>query len=529
MSSKCKAPIPKGFEAQLTDQDQALLRQLAYGLEQRSAATPSFASQAILRQIIGRSTGKHRKRKLVGFIIACAAIAGTPYMVKPTISAFRGKAKPVVVATSSSVVPKYIVGGLDEKDVENAYVSDTKRPRTSGTKLLRLRKGDASIDIATFGGYSDFKDPNGENVEVTPVQIGTAQGKKIVFPQVNSIGKKATYFEWSVPEGQLSATSEGVNEPELLSVLASISRTPFSSGQETVLSVANKNGFVQVGESTDPGWDYFIRYGPKRNFILYVSPADSLAEDSFAQAKKVTGSIGRQYAVSETFESLSFLTWIDSTGFVLHFGSNTNGITKALTDEQFNELVRLADSVREVDDATFATVITSRSFPNATNVSKVPRRAPKANVLSGTIDGVDWTLTAGETPLEKECQKITFSGSAEPFTDCVVENPKSEFVSLGAQSVGSANPKTLVFGVVKDTLEIIRVRNSEGTVVGEDFSIENSYLDGRAFAIELPAGTTGEVSIEGYSYDDDVADNLPEGQFLPDEAKPLATKTLTVK
>ena len=35
--------------------------------------------------------------------------------------------------------------------------------------------------------------------------------------------------------------------------------------------------------------------------------------------------------------------------------------------------------------------------------------------------------------------------------------------------------------------------------------------------------------MEGYSYDDDVADGLPEGQFLSNYAKPLATKTLAVE
>jgi hypothetical protein len=192
-------------------------------------------------------------------------------------------------------------------------------------------------------------------------------------------------------------------------------------------------------------------------------------------------------------------------------------------------MVKLADSVREVDDETFARVVTSHSFMNNSTFSNVPKKVPAANVLEGTIDGVTWKLTAGETPVEKQCQKLTFSGPEEPFTDCIPENPKAEFVSLGAASVGAPNPKTVVFGVVKDTLEIIRVRNNEGVVVGEDFSIENGYLDGRAFAIELPANTEGQLTVEGYSYDDDVADSLPENQFLPDEAKPLATTTIDVK
>jgi hypothetical protein len=521
---------PEDFETQLTAEDHALVLQLTYGLEQRSATAPTVASEAILRNITGRSAAvdRNRKRKLARFTVAVATLAGTPFVVRPAITVLRGEERPVVVATSSSAMPKYIVSGLDEKDIQSAYVSDPKAPRSFGTKQLRLRRGNASIEIATFGGHDQYQGPNGEEPEVTSVQIGAIAGKRVVLPSGNSIDEATTFYNWSVPEGELSASAEGIIEPELLPILASITRTPFAAAQETIITIGTKNGFVQVGEATDPVWQYFVSYGPRRSFSFDVSPGSSLAEDSYAQAKKVQGTTGRDYAVSG---NNAHLTWIDATGAVLRFGVGVmEGGAKPLSDGQFNEMVKLADSVIEVDDDTFAKVVTSRMFKNRNNsFGTSPRKAPTANVLDGTIDGVPWRLTAGETPLEKECQKITFSGPAKPVTDCIPENPKDEFVSLGAASVGAADPKTVVFGVVKDTLEIIRVRNSAGAVLAEDFSIENGYLDGRAFAIELPADTIGEVTIEGYSYDDDVADGLPEGQFLPDDAKPLAGKTLTVE
>ncbi len=518
------------FETALSPADHALLLQLTNGLEQRSAAAPAFASEAILRQIMGNTprTGKHRKRKLAGFTVAVAGLAAMPFVVRPAITAIRGKEEPVVVSTSSSAIPKYIVGGLDEKDIQTAYFYGPKTLQSFGTKQLRLRRGKASIDVATFGGFSNYQSPNGENATITPIQIGAHQGKRIVLPPGTS-NEIHTQYEWSVPEGELSASAEGIREPELLDILASITRTTFNSAAETVITVGNKTGFVLAGEATDPAWTYFIMYGPKRQFRFAVSPASSLAEDSFAQAKKVKGVSGREYGIGATWRGrASSLTWIDSTGVELLLGMNVDtGL--AVTDQQFNELVKLADSVREVDDETFAKVVAHRSMVNNINFSNVPKKAPMANVLDGTIDGVAWKLTAGETPLGKECQKIILSGPTKPFNDCIPENPKDDFVSLGAANVGTSNPKTVVFGVVKDTMEIIRVRNSEGTLIGEDFSIENGYLDGRAFAIELPAAVTGELTIEGYSYDNDVAESLPETQFLPNDAKPLASKTVSVK
>ncbi len=534
VSSTLTAPTPEDFETQLTASDRDLLVQLTSGLERRSAAAPNFASEAILRNITSRSVAvkKNRKRKLVGFTVAVATMAGTPFVVRPAITALRGKEKPVVVATSTSAIPKYIVGGLAEKDIQSLYVSDPKTLRNFGAKQLRLRKGTATIDVSTFGGPTiNARGPNGEPAEVTPMQIGTVQGKRIIIPSGKSVGERAPVYVWTLPEGELTASATGIDEPNLIAILSSIRRTPFNSGQETVVTIGDKNGFVLVGEASDPAWQYFVGYGPSRNFSFNVGPINTFVEDTYAHTDKIKGLSGREYAVGSIYGHRSYLTWLDSNGAVLNFGSFDAG-AKPMTESQFDEMVKLADSVREVDDATFAKLVTSRSFLIGMHASNVPKKVPAAIVLDGIVDGVNWKLTSGETPVEtaeKACSKITFSGPAKPFTDCVPENSKEEFVSLGAASVGTASPKTVVFGVAKDTLEIIRVRNSEGTVVGEDFSIENSYLDGRAFAIELPSITTGEVTIEGYSYDDDVADNLPEGQFLPDDAKPLATKTLNVK
>lgn len=523
------------FETTLTPADKALLLQLTNGLEQRSAATPSFASETILRKITGTgsaagaSTDRNRKRKLTAFTVAVAGLATTPFVVRPAITAIRDKEKPVVVATSSSTMPKFIVGGLDEKEILNAFVFPPNTARFDFGKVVRLRKGNSSIDIATQGGYVDTRGPNGEKAEITSVQIGSVEGRRSVLPT----DKSAMFYEWTLPEGQLSASAAGVSELELLTILASVTRTAFRSGLEDMVSIGDQRGFIRVGESSGNGWSYSVTYGPKRKFSFFVGVADSLAEDSFAHARKITSPAGRQYAVAGP-QGRSYLSWIDPIGAQLTFGltlfiGKDFARTEPLTDEQFNDMVKLADSVREVDDETFAKLIVSHSFMNNGSFSSVPKKAPAANVLDGTIDGVAWKLTAGETPLEKECQKITFSGPEKPFNDCIPENPKDEFVSLGAANVGSSNPKTVVFGVVKDTMEIIRVRNSAGDLIGEDFSIENGYLDGRAFAIELPTNVTGELTIEGYSYDDDVADSLPEAQFLPNDAKPLTAKTVTVK
>jgi hypothetical protein len=528
------------FETTLTLADQVLLLQLTKGLEQRSASTPSFASEAILRQITGTghaaaaSQDRNRKRKLAGFTIAIAGLTATPFVVRPAITAIRGQEKPVIVATSTSAMPMFIVGGLEEKEILSAYVKGANAPWGLGSKTLRLRKGNASIDISTYGGTVDYQDPNNEKNEITPIQIGAVQGRRVVLPSGDSTDAANTFYEWNLPAGHLYASAAGVTETELLTILGSVNRTPFDPKTEILMTIGNKSGFVQVGESADPIWYYSVTYGPTRKFSFDVRPSDSLAEDSFTFATKFRSPTGREYVVSGPSGGRTFLTWLDSRGSQLHFGVTfTSEIefknAKPLTDDQFNEMVKLADSVREVDDETFAKVVTSHSFMSNSTKSNVPKKAPMANVLDGTIDGVAWKLTAGETPLEKECQKITFSGPSKPFNDCIPENPKDDFVSLGAANVGSANPKTVVFGVVKDTMEIIRVRNSEGTVIAEDFSIENGYLDGRAFAIELPTNVTGELTIEGYSYDDDVADSLPEGQFLPDEAKPLTTKTVSVE
>lgn len=522
-------------ENTLSPEDRALLLQLTNGLEQRSATTP-FASETVLHQITGQSLNtvidKSRRRRRVGLTVALAGLAATPFVVRPAITALRGKEQPVKVSTSSSAMPKFIVGGLEEEEIMHAFVFspiDKGMSGPTGSKLVRLRKGNASIDIATYGGTFDYRTTDEKNAVVTPVQIGAVTGKRVVLPS----NKPTKSYEWSLPEGQLSASAQAVSEPELLTILASVTRTQFSSDRETSIAIGDQRGFIRVGESSDKEWGYSVNYGPKRKFTFFVEPTDILLEDTFARANKTTSPAGRQYAVDGPDGRRSYLTWIDLSGVQISFGVSYSDQkdfenSKPLTDEQFNELMKLADSVRQVDDETFAKVVTSHSFMS-NSPSKIPKKAPMANVLDGTIDGVAWKLTAGETPLEKECQKITFSGPSKPFNDCISANPKDEFVSLGAANVGSANPRTVVFGVVKDTVEIIRVRNSAGDVIGEDFSIENSYLDGRAFAIELPNSVTGELTIEGYSYDDDVADSIPETQFLPNDAKPLATKTVTVK
>ena len=196
--------------------------------------------------------------------------------------------------------------------------------------------------------------------------------------------------------------------------------------------------------------------------------------------------------------------------------------SKPLTDAQFNEMVRLADTVREVDDETFAMVVT-RQLQQDSEESTAGQCARRNDRRSG-LEVDRRRNTVGERMPKDHLQR-----TYETVQRLHPRNPKDEFVTLGAANVGSASPKTVVFGVVKDTMEIIRVRNSAGDVLAEDFSIENGYLDGRAFGIELPTNVTGELTIEGYSYDDDVADSLPETKFLPTDAKPLATESVTVK
>jgi hypothetical protein len=65
-------------------------------------------------------------------------------------------------------MPKFIVGGLDEKEILNAYVFPPKSDTPLGTQQVRLRKGTAVIDVATFGVDLGTKGPNGESAEVTP-------------------------------------------------------------------------------------------------------------------------------------------------------------------------------------------------------------------------------------------------------------------------------------------------------------------------------------------------------------------------
>jgi hypothetical protein len=312
-----------------------------------------------------------------------------------------------------------------------------------------------------------------------------------------------------------------------------VGRTPFVGGTPTRISTGVNPGY-QILRLSKQDWSYFASMGPKGKpkYSFSVNPLSEIDEDDFSRAETFNSPAGRRYNTGKNLpDSRRYVSWIDEAGAQLYLGvayqdPTTQKNAPPLTDGEWAELVAVADSVKQVDDETFAKYFSSPS--NFVN-KNVPKKAPMANVLDGTVDGVAWKLTAGETPLEKQCQQITFSGPEKPFNDCIPENPKDEFVSLGAANVGSSNPKTVVFGVVKDTMEIIRVRNSEGTVIGEDFSIENGYLDGRAFAIELSTDMTGELTIEGYSYDDDVADSLPETQFLLNDAKPLASKAVSVK
>jgi hypothetical protein len=532
MSSTLTTPTPQDFDTQLSAEDQALLFQLTSGLEQRSAAAPNVASEAVLRKIASSSSAvdKNRRRKLAGFTVAVATLAGTPFVVRPAITAFRGEEKPVVVSTSTSAMPKFIVGAFEKNQKRQGTVFSG----SLGMDRVRLRKGETLIDLFAPGGINDSKGPNGELPITTQVMIGSLEGKKIQRPWN---GVNAVEYYWLTSEGSLQASAKGIPEIELLAILGSARRTPFVGGSPTRITVDLKPGYT-VLRSSSQEWSYFGSVGPSDTpkYDFSVMPVSEIDEDDFGHAKTFVSPGGRTYDADLSPLSRRYVSWIDQAGARLYLSTTYNDPSSQkpapLSDSEWAELVAVADSVKQVDDETFAKYFSSGPFFGGSSGSKVPKKVPAANVLDGTVDGVAWKLTSGETPEkteEKPCSKITFSGPAKPFTDCVPENSKEEFVSLGAARVGATSPKTVVFGVVKDTLEIIRVRNSEGTMVGEDFSIENGYLDGRAFAIELPTNVTGELTVEAYSYDDDVADNLPEGQFLPDDAKPLATKTLNVK
>jgi hypothetical protein len=175
------------FETILSPADKALLLQLTNGLEQRSAAAPAFAPEAILRQITGGNPSgvgntanpdKNRKRKLAAFTVAVAGLAATPFAVRPAITAIRGKEKPVVVATTSSAMPKFIVGAFSDDEYSGGMVF----PLGAGMDRIRLRKGDAVIDIFSPGNIAEGKGPNGELPVITPIMIGSAEGKKIERP-----------------------------------------------------------------------------------------------------------------------------------------------------------------------------------------------------------------------------------------------------------------------------------------------------------------------------------------------------------
>jgi hypothetical protein len=125
---------------------------------------------------------------------------------------------------------------------------------------------------------------------------------------------------------------------------------------------------------------------------------------------------------------------------------------------------------------------------------------------------------------------LTLHLAQQTFPYCIPANDSGPFRLLHARRVGD---ETLVFGVdAPDPRDnhVVRVIDAEGDIVAEDVTTDATGVDGRAFALTLPADSVAPFTVELYDFDREwftAGETVPDSFVRPGSA-PIASNTVQV-
>jgi hypothetical protein len=365
-----------------------------------------------------------------------------------------------------------------------------------------VRNGRTWFDVTTTNGTGAL--PVELDPRVETIAIGAATGQMV--KQGGSF-----FIVWNVGGQRFRAYGNGVPGQETLDALAAVPSDP-----ARLVSTAFPHGFTAtITEAL--GDRYQINYAPSANaqplreVNISVSSRPQYFED-YMQGRKTIDRGGRRYYVQPT-------AGVTVNDVVFRIG---NAVVNVGASSSADDLLAFVDTITEATPADWAQIEALPSMMNGPG----PYGPPPNVLVDGDIGATHYELITDDKG--ESCTSLTLHLAKQTVPYCIPNSDADPFRLLHARAVGD---ETLVFGVdAPDPRDnhVVRVIDADGDIVAEDVTTDTHGIDGRAFALTLPADSVAPFTVELYDFDREwftSGDTQPDSYVRPGSA-PLASKVV---
>jgi hypothetical protein len=303
-----------------------------------------------------------------------------------------------------------------------------------------------------------------------------------------------------LPHGFKAIKMEGEFEGYSLSYVNAKLRSPPRRWTNTAPSITTDSDLIQLHVSRGEPWVF---------------------EDYYTHAKVIHRD-GRTYYLSEgpnenaagTIQ-LSGISWAVKKHVIADISSDPGRYSA-------EELLSLADSVGSPSAEQWRDVEQMTQLIDSLSAEK------RWEVLAeGAIDSTEYALVANKRESGATCQTVELRWDESKVGACIEDSTLGLFRLL---KVSVVNGSPIVFGVTEQTSpenHVVRIVDSAGSIVGEDVTTDETFVNGRSYAIELPNNAVGPFTVEFYDFDRtwyiDTYDSEDHDSFVRPDAKPIAT------
>jgi hypothetical protein len=446
-----------------------------------------------------------RRRRLIVPVVAALSVVGVTGGVVHQL-ALRPTPSPVdvVVQADAAAAEPRLVLRAPGFTAESYLPAVMMTPAIDRPDTIYLRNGSRSFYVSISTPGSSFVFPEGSTKR--SVAVGSAPGTLVQF-------NRGWSLDWTVDGVLLRGSGRRPPTDADLDVMGAVRTTsernlstagPFPHGFSATLVERQEGGYL-IGyrrDASDSGPDY----------SLSVRPSPPFVEDFF-EDQKIVERGGRRYAI-ESYDGkmagplLGAAVTFEVGPFVVSvFGPSTA-----------DSVLGIAEQVREATLEEWAEVQSLRMD------SSGPSRPPA--LVDGDVDGTPFSLTSPRAA-SGVCPKVIFRAEGTVLDECLPASGASEFRLLSSTVVKG---RTVVFGVSPSAgdNQVIRIVDAAGDVVAEDVTVDQDLIDGRAFAVDIPADAVAPFTAELYDFDRSwyvEADPEPDS-FVRPGADRLESKTV---
>jgi hypothetical protein len=445
-----------------------------------------------------------RRRWLVPIVAALSTLAVGGGVVHQLAQQRTPSIVDVAVRADATDEPRFVLNDAGFKAVAFQRYSNVGNDSPA---MVHLRNGRTWFDVTIVTSADSMEIPE----VVTKKSVAVGDGDATL-----ELAKGLWAVRWTRNEVQFRAFGKDEPDQTVFDVLNVIR----SDSPRTVALVPQfPHGFTgSLVDQTIAG--YYVglkseaRSADGPDVSLRVSPERPFASDYQEGMRRVQRN-GRTYVLRPVAGGPG-----RAAGFVVSFSNDGYEFSLSSSGTE-DQVLALAEKVRPATAKEWAEIEALPAFAGSYGPASSTFRTPPP-VLDGDVDGTPFTITS---PITKSgCSKLVFRAERSSFEACIPDSSASPFRLLSSTIV---NKRIVVFGVTPAAGEnqVVRIVDANGDVVAEDVTIDQELIDGRAFALDLPADAVAPFSAELYEYDRAwYADSEPEpDSFVKPGTTPIAT------